>query len=167
MRLLILCVGLLMSAVLVAGPAHAQPGCDIVVPIDCDGPVTNYPVGFGGYPGGSLVCGYPFSVCGGTVFEVTLSATQQITMHLVIPYAAATYLFLFEDCLGTHCIDYIQVTQSETDWSVCLPAGTYYIGMLEQTCVFYYYDLSVSCVDCSDPIANVSGAWGAVKAIYR
>lgn len=167
MRFPIVCVGVLLSAALVTGPSLAQSGCDTVVPIVCDGPVTNYPVGFGGYPGGSLVCGFPFTVCAGTVFEVTLASSQEITLHLSIPYAAATYLFLFEDCLGTQCIDYIQVTQAQTDWSVCLPGGTYYIGMLEQTCLFYYFDFSVSCVECFDPVAEVSDTWGAVKSIYR
>lgn len=164
MRSSILCFCLVLS---VAGAAHAQVECAGVVPIACGDPAANYPIGYGGYPGGSLVCGASMALCNGTVFSVTIPTTQEITVHLDVPITAATHLYLFEDCQGTQCLDHLAVTQHATDWPLCLPAGTYYIAMLEQTCLFYTYDFSITCGECTGPVATETSPWGSVKTMYR
>lgn len=167
LREVLMRIVIVLALILTAAVAVAQDPCATAVPLVCgDAPVL-YNVGHGGWLTPASACGDPLISCSATLFEVTLTAPTELTLNLSFPGSSGIpTLYVFEDCAGASCVDSFPATGGGS-WSVCLPAGTFYVVMNEPTCLFYSYEIQATCQPCSDPVANEGMGWGSVKALFR
>ena len=159
---------LLLVLVLTAAVASAQDPCATAIPLPCDTQNLSFPIGAGGWTVPASVCGGPVISCSASLFEITLTTTSNLSVDLAFPGGlGAPQLFLLQDCAGINCITSTNVTGDMT-WTNCLPPGTYYLVLNEQTCLFYNFTIGLTCDPCSDPVsAEDVSDWGALKSLYR
>jgi len=157
---------IVILGLLAAAAALAQGPCDNAITRSCDGIFIHYDISTTGWDAPATVCGEPWISCSETVFEITLPSPATLTADIAFPGGSgAPFMTLLEDCAGDVCVNQTAVS-GDMSWSNCLPAGTYYLVISDQTCLFYQFALMLTCTPC-DPVATGPRTWGALKSLFR
>lgn len=155
----------LLALTALAVPAAAQ-SLDLTMTIDltCGAAPVSGTLGVGNVATtGTLCSGNVLTPGTANAYGVNLASATEVTINVTggpVQIVVLQWPFTGNSCVAA------TVIMNNPVLSLCLPAGYYPILLTSALDVPVQYEIGLTCLPC-EPVANESGAWGAVKALYR